>query len=61
MVKQDCQEQPPNWWKCNKCGHTFEGQLPPEKCPSCQLKCTFANVSCYTPDCDCNGPDPKLL
>jgi len=62
MPAKECKdEQPPTWFKCSQCGHTFEGQVPPERCPSCNEKCTFTNVSCYTPDCGCEGPDPKLL
>jgi len=49
------------WWKCNECGHTLQAEQPPEQCPSCNKKCEFVNVSCYTPECDPGGPDPKLL
>lgn len=50
------------FWKCGECGHTFQAPVPPDTCPSCKEKCTFKDVSCYTPDC--GGPghiDPKLL
>ena len=45
-------------WKCDQCGYTFklEPEKLPEKCPSFGQKCTFINVSCYTPDC-CPTPD----
>ncbi|HMF33193.1 MAG TPA: hypothetical protein VKK79_17340 [Candidatus Lokiarchaeia archaeon] len=39
------------WFKCDKCGYTFQGEEVPQKCPSCKKKCTFLNVTCYTPDC----------
>jgi len=48
-------------WKCSECGYLFEGEAPPEQCPSCKEKCAFLNVSCYTPDCGGEGHiDPKL-
>lgn len=50
------------FWKCNGCGNTFQAPAPPDTCPSCKEKCTFKDVSCYTPDC--GGPgniDPKLV
>lgn len=49
------------FWKCEKCGNTIQLQSPPERCPSCNEKCKFKDVSCYTPDC--GGPgniDPQL-
>lgn len=42
-------------WKCNKCGNTVDTPAPPEKCPSCNEKCEFVDVSCYIPEC--GGPD----
>jgi rubrerythrin len=57
----DCPEDVRLYFKCSGCGHVHEGQKPPERCPSCEQKCTFTNVTCYTPDCGCKGPDPKLL
>ena len=42
-------------WKCSNCSYTLDAEAPPEKCPSCQEKCAFIDVSCYTPDC--GGPD----
>ena len=48
-------------WKCSSCGYTFGADSPPEKCPSCDQKCTFSDVTCYIPDC--GGPqniDPRL-
>lgn len=49
-------------WKCSNCGYVFGSDTIYEKCPSCQQKCTFSDVSCYTPDC--GGPghiDMRLL
>lgn len=48
-------------WKCGECGNTIQTANPPEICPSCNQKCVFKNVTCYTPEC--GGPgniDPKL-
>ncbi len=49
-----------NTWKCTKCGYTYESQAPAEECPSCHEKCEFVNVTCYTPDCQGPGSDPRL-
>lgn len=49
------------WWQCGECGHTLQAAEPPETCPSCNRKCEFKNVTCYTPECGLDGPDPKLL
>lgn len=49
------------FWKCGECGNTIQTPAPPEKCPSCNKKCIFKDVTCYTPDC--GGPgniDPTL-
>ncbi len=42
------------WWKCEKCGYTFQAAVPPDdsRCPSCQETCTFKDVTCYIPECD---------
>jgi rubredoxin len=48
------------WWQCGECGHTLEAAEPPETCPSCNRKCEFRNITCYTPECGLSGPDPKL-
>lgn len=52
-------------WKCDQCGYTFEALADklPDKCPSCGQKCTFLNVTCYTPDCEIPGApgmDPRI-
>jgi rubredoxin len=47
-------------WKCTKCGYTLTGDTPPEKCPMCNEKCEFVDVSCYIPECGQTGSDPRL-
>jgi rubrerythrin len=47
-------------WKCSNCSYLVEEETPPEKCPSCFEKCTFRNVTCYRPECNFKGVDPKL-
>lgn len=48
-------------WKCTNCGYTFSAERPPETCPSCNEKCEFVDVSCYTPDCGGTGSDDRLV
>jgi len=38
----------PIMWKCSKCGYIFEGNEPPERCPSCDHAREY-----YEPDCMC--------
>jgi rubredoxin len=47
-------------WKCGNCGYEMEADAPPETCPSCKEKCEFLDNSCYTPDCDAVGKDPRI-
>jgi rubredoxin len=48
-------------WRCDKCGYTMEKDAHPNECPSCNEKCTFTNVTCYTPECGGEkNIDPKL-
>ncbi len=50
-------------WKCGGCGYTFEQDATepaPMTCPSCKNKCEFLNVTCYIPECNFTGADPKL-
>ncbi|MBN2495497.1 MAG: hypothetical protein JXR96_12955 [Deltaproteobacteria bacterium] len=61
MSDADCPADDKLYWKCSNCGHVLDAPEAPEICPSCQVKCSFRNVTCYTPDCGCKGPDPKLL
>jgi rubrerythrin len=42
------------YWKCITCGFTITAANPPDTCPECDGKCTFVNITCYTPDC--GGP-----
>ena len=44
-----------NYWMCSECNSVFEAETPAEVCPSCHVKCTFTNVTCYIPEC--GGPD----
>ena len=49
-------------WQCVECGYFFDGTKPPDRCPGCQASCTYADVTCYRPEC--GGPlntDPMLL
>lgn len=43
------------WWMCSECENIFQAEKAPEKCPNCDRKCTFVDVSCYIPEC--GGPD----
>ncbi|RLB27493.1 MAG: hypothetical protein DRH11_18590, partial [Deltaproteobacteria bacterium] len=47
-------------WKCQNCGYTLQGEIPPEQYPSCKEKCEFADVSCYIPECGETGRDNRL-
>jgi rubredoxin len=47
-------------WKCEKCGYTFDKDVPPNECPSCKQKCNFLDASCYTPDCQFDGQDKRI-
>jgi rubredoxin len=51
-------------WKCSGCGNTFPADRIPAQCPSCKEKCSFSDVSCYTPECggaESGNIDPRLL
>jgi rubredoxin len=48
-------------WRCSKCGYTLKAvEAPPEKCPACNEKCEFVNVTCYIPECGFSGSDERL-
>jgi len=47
-------------WKCSHCGYSTSGDTPPEVCPSCNHKCEFIDVTCYTPECKEEGRDYRL-
>jgi rubrerythrin len=49
------------WWKCSECGYTLQASQAPEVCPSCNQKCAFIDVTCYTPECEPGNPNPQLL
>ncbi|MCF8109276.1 MAG: hypothetical protein K9J81_09815 [Desulfohalobiaceae bacterium] len=49
-----------NNWKCSNCGYELQADTPPEQCPSCQQKCQFLDNTCYTPDCEFEGKDPRI-
>ncbi len=56
-----CPECSKAYWRCDGCGYLLTAERPPEICPSCNNKCVFKNVTCYTPEC--GGPgniDPRL-
>jgi len=48
-------------WKCSDCGYLVEAPEPPERCPSCNHRCEFLNVTCYIPECGGDkNVDPRL-
>ena len=47
-------------WKCSSCGFSVKAEAPPEVCPYCNKKCEFSNVTCYIPECEEQGRDPRL-
>ncbi len=51
---------PKQAWKCANCGYGLQAPTPPSQCPSCGQRCEFLNVTCYTPECDSTGEDPRL-
>ncbi len=49
-------------WQCVECGYFFDGVKPPDKCPGCNVNCTYVDVTCYRPEC--GGPantDPMVM
>ncbi len=55
-------EKDVNYWMCSECNYVFKAETPPDICPSCHVKCTFINATCYIPEC--GGPDhydPRLV
>jgi len=39
-------------WQCVECGYFVqEANRPPDVCPSCSLRCSFTDVTCYRPEC----------
>lgn len=50
------------YWMCKSCGHCLKDLQPPDECPICRQRCSFANVTCYTPECGGErNPDPKVM
>jgi rubredoxin len=51
------------WWKCDKCGYSFQASMPPEDstCPNCREKCTFKDVTCYIPECGLGEDDKEHI
>ena len=39
------------YWMCTSCGHCLNTTAPPEQCPHCGKTCSFADVTCYRPEC----------
>ncbi len=49
-------------WQCIECGYFFDGVKPPDKCPGCGVGCTYADVTCYRPECGGPAnPDPMVM
>ena len=50
------------YWMCDRCNFVIEAPKPPDPCPGCQIKCTFSDVTCYTPECGGIGSlDTRLV
>lgn len=50
-------------WQCVECGYFIrEANRPPDTCPSCSLRCSFTDVTCYRPECGGPvNPDPIIM
>ena len=50
-------------WQCVECGYFVqESNRPPDICPSCSLRCSFTDVTCYRPECGGPvNPDPVVM
>jgi CRP-like cAMP-binding protein/rubredoxin len=50
-------------WQCVECGYFVqEANRPPDVCPSCSLRCSFTDVTCYRPECGGPvNPDPSIM
>jgi len=50
-------------WQCVECGYYVqEANRPPDACPSCSLRCSFTDVTCYRPECGGPvNPDPTVM
>lgn len=50
------------YWMCDKCNFVIELAAPPDPCPGCNVRCSFSDVTCYTPDCGGLGTlDSRLV
>jgi rubredoxin len=38
-------------WMCTTCGYYLQASGPPDRCPSCDQKIPFNDVTCYRPEC----------
>lgn len=47
-------------WRCEQCGYLLSEETPPEECPSCHVKCTFLDVTPYSPDKKFEGEDNRI-
>lgn len=49
-------------WQCVECGYFTDGNKPPDICPGCHAHCTYADVTCYRPECGGPpNPDPMVM
>jgi len=49
-------------WQCVECGYFSDDVRPPDRCPGCHASCSYADVTCYRPECGgVVNPDPMLM
>jgi CRP/FNR family cyclic AMP-dependent transcriptional regulator len=49
-------------WQCVECGYFSDEVRPPDRCPGCHASCSYADVTCYRPECGgVVNPDPMLM
>lgn len=50
------------YWMCDKCNFVIESTKPPDPCPGCNIRCTFSDVTCYSPEYGSAGSlDTRLV
>jgi len=49
------------YWMCDKCNFVIEVATPPDPCPGCHVRCSFSDVTCYTPECGEGSLDSRLV
>ena len=49
------------YWMCQSCQYCMDSAAPPDRCPHCEEKCTFRDVTCYRPECGGEGNIDPLL